>query len=223
MTKKEIIDVYEELTGEKLNPEACDKLSIWLAGGDLEAKLSDESDTELIKELATNPANIHHFCAYSSSGGGFHGKRMMGDISRYPYIKKYPNIFFFENSSDEAVKIDNDLQKRYPYANDWYSVWPEHERPEFEARVFGFNLSNGDYMFQMWYNDTTNTDRGFGPHRYILLLPKDNKARIVPKIKKNPELMIKLYRTLFEEFDNSKGEMKLDSNFKHLIDDAEGN
>ncbi len=36
MVEKKIIDVYEELTGEKLSPKACDKLGVWLAGGDLE-------------------------------------------------------------------------------------------------------------------------------------------------------------------------------------------
>jgi hypothetical protein len=74
----------------------------------------------------------------------------------------------------------------------------------------------------MWYNDTTNATRLICHHRYLLFLPKDKKAEIVPKIKEKPELMIELFKTLFEEFDNSKGKMKLDSNFKHLIEAVEG-
>jgi len=244
MTEKKIIDVYEELTGEKLNPEACDKLSIWLAGRDLEAKLSDESDTELIKELTTNPIYLHNFHGYTD-GDGFHGKKTIGDISRYTYIRQQRRDFDFE-WTDEGKKIMDDLDERYKSTQGvfWcYEVWPdafpERGHPfkervsgfnesasripkEFEARLFGFNLANGDYMLQMWYNDTTNATRLICHHRYLLFLPKDKKAEIVPKIKEKPELMIELFKTLFEEFDNSKGKMKLDSNFKHLIEAVEG-
>jgi hypothetical protein len=241
---EQIAEKYRQKTGKELDEaKFTDKLvDIFIKlenDEDLESKLSDISsmtDAEIIKELTSSSEYVNHLYGYAR--GRFERLDVRGDtsfIENYIDFKDYAGLKFEAEMPEEidALVAKGIFPSRAGDFNTfrrnrrWLTreeVWdPRSIAPQFAAKIYGFNLLSGVYIFQMWYEDKNFYGRPGCYNTYSLILPKDKKNEIVPRIKKNPQLLIDCFKSIYGQFDNSEGTLRLDPDFKPLIQDAEEN
>jgi hypothetical protein len=138
---------------------------------------------ELVEELSNNPRYSHAvFGRFDDHGHGAHG--MIGPVQN---LKRYTN-----NEKEYSELFENPCGQ------------------EFIAKVHGENIPEG-FKLRLIYNDRQGDSRGASHTDYILLIPSSEISRVVPAIKSEPTIMIRLFQKLFPNYDRSKGALRIDS------------
>lgn len=144
---------------------------------------------ELIERILSNPDNSHFvFGCFGSQGGH--------------YIQESKGMRRF-NRFDE-IHIEKEFEEVFK-GRRYYA--------EFVGRVHGKKMSNKDfYKVTLCFDDFRGDSRPESHTDYALLLfRRDNILEVVPEIKKDPSIMIDLFRRLFPTYDRSQGKLVIDS------------
>ncbi len=112
-----------------------------------------------------------------------------------------------------------DILKNYAYNEKEYSVLFAEETGglEFKARVHGEKIPEG-FKLKLIFNDRQGDKRPSSHTDYTLLVPESDVQRIIPFVKTNPSVLIKVFQNMFPSYDRSCGKLIIDVANPEIID-----
>lgn len=144
----------------------------------------------IIQKITSDPRFSHGvFGCFSSDGS----------VGHYPHGLKGPSDFI----EKKLFRAENPYIAAFGNQTNYL---------EFKARVLFGVSDQGEFFYILSFNDRQGDKRGASHTDYALVIPKE-ESETAGLIKKDPSILVEIFRKMYPRYDRSNGTLMVDPDF----------